>query len=217
MNGQFYLDLSAAAVANGNSWTLVNHSTLNESYGSDFSVTSTLGTFTESPAGTWKRTDGDNTWTFTEGTGVLSLAVTPADPLLAWISTPHLALALRQRPPGWRSAQRRHRKPARICAQERRSIRLQPRHPADRERLRDQPGLHLPAAASTPPAPPRPSNTAASSIPVPGPTCPWWHTRVRSDRGHHRPPRRASSKSSSPCRKAQRQALRPPASGEMSS
>ena len=100
MNGQFYLDLSAAAVANGNSWTLVNHATLNESYGSDFSVTSSLGDFAESPAGTWKRTDGNNTWTFTEGTGVLSLVVAAADPFADWMSTNYPGITSPDNQPG---------------------------------------------------------------------------------------------------------------------
>jgi autotransporter-associated beta strand protein len=100
MNGQFYLDLSSADVANGNSWTLVNHATLNESYGSDFSVTSNLGDFTESPAGTWKRTDGNNTWTFTTGTGELTLAVAPADPFANWMSTNYPAIVSPNNQPG---------------------------------------------------------------------------------------------------------------------
>ncbi|MCB1130831.1 MAG: DNRLRE domain-containing protein, partial [Verrucomicrobiae bacterium] len=52
LNGQFNLDLSLADIADGNSWTLVNHATLNESYGANFSVTSNLGAFTNN-SGTW--------------------------------------------------------------------------------------------------------------------------------------------------------------------
>ncbi|MCB1041224.1 MAG: hypothetical protein KDA94_17065, partial [Acidimicrobiales bacterium] len=60
------------------------HATLNESYGANFSVTSNLGAFTNN-SGTWTLVDGDNTWTFSQSTGVLSLAVASGDPFLAWI------------------------------------------------------------------------------------------------------------------------------------
>lgn len=85
LDGEIFLDLTAAAIANGNSWMLVDHSNLNESYGTNFSVNSSLGAFTNS-SGSWSRADGDNTWTFNQNTGVLTLAVTPSDPFLAWIN-----------------------------------------------------------------------------------------------------------------------------------
>jgi autotransporter-associated beta strand protein len=86
LNGRFDLDLSAAAIADGNSWTLVDHATLAEGYGSDFFVTSNLGTFGNN-AGVWSLEEGDNTWSFDTGTGVLSLAVEPSDPFASWMST----------------------------------------------------------------------------------------------------------------------------------
>ena len=69
--GDFNINLTGAAIANGNSWTLVNVASLTEAFDSTFTV---IG-FTESTPGIHTFVDGDNTWTFTESTGVLSLAV----------------------------------------------------------------------------------------------------------------------------------------------
>lgn len=68
LNGDFTLDLSGAAIANGNSWTLVDTAT--KSFGATF----TLNGFTET-ADVHTKVAGSQTWTFTESTGVLSLAV----------------------------------------------------------------------------------------------------------------------------------------------
>jgi autotransporter-associated beta strand protein len=86
LNGRFHLDLSAADIADGNSWTLVDHATLAEGYGSDFFVTSNLGAFSNN-AGVWSLEEGDNTWSFDTVTGVLMLAVEPSDPFASWMST----------------------------------------------------------------------------------------------------------------------------------
>jgi fibronectin-binding autotransporter adhesin len=75
-DGEFVLNLTGANITNGNSWTLVNATTLTDSYGGTFNVSSTLGAFTEL-ANVWTKVDGDNTWTFTESTGVLALGVVP--------------------------------------------------------------------------------------------------------------------------------------------
>lgn len=68
-SGDFEIDTSTAVVANGNSWTLVNAATLNES----FTGTFTVNGFTES-ADVWTKVVGSNTWIFTEATGVLSVS-----------------------------------------------------------------------------------------------------------------------------------------------
>jgi autotransporter-associated beta strand protein len=89
---EIYLDLTAAAIASGNSWMLVDHASVNEFYGSNFSVTSNLGAFTND-SGSWSSTDGDNTWTFNQNTGVLTLTVASADSFLPWINTTWPALS----------------------------------------------------------------------------------------------------------------------------
>ncbi|RYD23060.1 MAG: hypothetical protein EOP88_05625, partial [Verrucomicrobiaceae bacterium] len=68
LDGDFNIDTSAASTNNGNSWTLVNVGTLTETYGASFSVTG----FTNN-SGVWTKTEGANTWTFTQSTGVLSV------------------------------------------------------------------------------------------------------------------------------------------------
>lgn len=70
LKGFFVIDLTAAAIVNGNSWTLVNTSTLAETFAATFSVAG----FTED-SNVWTKVDGTRTWTFSETTGVLSLAV----------------------------------------------------------------------------------------------------------------------------------------------
>ena len=68
--GDFTIDLSAAAIANGNHWTLVDVTT--RTYDP---LTFTVAGFTKVGVGVHQLVDGANTWTFTESTGVLSLAV----------------------------------------------------------------------------------------------------------------------------------------------
>ena len=77
LDGEIYLDLSGTDTTGGNSWLLVDGSTMTVTYDAvSFSVGSSLaGTFTES-ADVWTLVDGDNTWTFTEATGILSLETT---------------------------------------------------------------------------------------------------------------------------------------------
>jgi autotransporter-associated beta strand protein len=79
-DGDFNIDLSGAAIANGNSWTLVDASL------SDFDlVTFNVVGFTEGPEGVHQLVDGNNTWTFTESTGVLSLSVSAVTGFDSWI------------------------------------------------------------------------------------------------------------------------------------
>ena len=67
LNGDFTIDLGGAALANGNSWTLVDTTTR------IFGATFTVAGWTEA-SDVWTLVDGPSTWTFTEATGVLSLA-----------------------------------------------------------------------------------------------------------------------------------------------
>jgi autotransporter-associated beta strand protein len=69
LNGALNIELTdAAAAPNGTSWLLVDVDNVDEVYGDLFTVSG----FTESPAGTWKKTDGGSVYTFTEGNGTLA-------------------------------------------------------------------------------------------------------------------------------------------------
>lgn len=71
LDGDFIIDTTAATIASGNSWTLVNRTALGAvSFGANFTVTG----FTEN-SNVWTKVDGANTWTFDESTGVLTLTL----------------------------------------------------------------------------------------------------------------------------------------------
>jgi autotransporter-associated beta strand protein len=95
LNGTFFFDLANAGTNDGDFWNIVSVGTLTESYGSLFDVDSTFGSFTDN-AGVWSLVDGNNTWTFTEGTGVLGLAVIP-EPSAALLGGLGLLALLRRR------------------------------------------------------------------------------------------------------------------------
>jgi len=80
--GSFVIDLTNASVSNGNSWPLVNASTLNETYAATFNIPG----FTEA-ADVWTRVDGQRTWTFRESTGQLSLAIIVPGSFNSWIAS----------------------------------------------------------------------------------------------------------------------------------
>lgn len=82
LDGDFNIDTSGASTASGNSWTLVNVGTLAETYGGTFSV---IG-FTNN-SGVWTKTEGANTWTFTQSTGVLSVTGGGGGGYSAWATT----------------------------------------------------------------------------------------------------------------------------------
>jgi uncharacterized repeat protein (TIGR02543 family) len=79
--GQVYLDLSAADASGGNSWNLFNVGsfTTTPDLSSIALVNSTLGAFTESPAGTWELPVTGAKWVFTEANGNLAYVVTATD------------------------------------------------------------------------------------------------------------------------------------------
>lgn len=79
LKGAFTIDLSGAAAANGNSWTLVDVGTLAETYDVSFTVTG----FTQA-SNVWTKADASGTWTFTEASGVLSYTGTAG--FSSWIA-----------------------------------------------------------------------------------------------------------------------------------
>jgi fibronectin-binding autotransporter adhesin len=85
LDGAFDIDLTAAATApDSTSWLLVDVNNVEETFDTHFTVTS----FTESPAGTWSKTDGGNTYTFTENDGLLvKTAAAPTNTYANWLTT----------------------------------------------------------------------------------------------------------------------------------
>lgn len=79
IDGDFILDLSGAAIANGNSWTLVDTAT------KTFDATFTIPGFTKS-GNVHTKVVGTQTWTFSEATGVLSLSVSGGSGFDSWIA-----------------------------------------------------------------------------------------------------------------------------------
>ncbi|MDB2506107.1 right-handed parallel beta-helix repeat-containing protein [Opitutales bacterium] len=71
-NGTFIINTATANLTDGNSWVLVDLSSLEESFGNSFAVQG----FTNS-SDNWTRIDGNRIWTFMEATGVLTLSNNP--------------------------------------------------------------------------------------------------------------------------------------------
>jgi fibronectin-binding autotransporter adhesin len=72
LDGEFVFDLTGAGTTVADSWTIVDVATLSESYGGTFTVSSTLGPFTNS-SGTWTRSQNSVTYQFVQSTGILSV------------------------------------------------------------------------------------------------------------------------------------------------
>lgn len=95
LNGAFFIDTNNVALADGNSWWLVDTTNLVVTYGGTFSVTGyTLG----SP-GVWTKTDQNRVWTFNQTNGILSLAITPP-PVVTNITTTGSSFDMSQ-PAAW--------------------------------------------------------------------------------------------------------------------
>ena len=85
LNGTLFFRIGSTEITNGNSWTIVDAA----------SVTSNLAgvasfpalSWNESPSGVWKAADGSNTWTYTESTGTLGLAVSAGVTYESWAIT----------------------------------------------------------------------------------------------------------------------------------
>jgi len=82
LDGTFNIDLSGAAIQNGNAWQIVAADLLpTTTYGGTFNIPG----FTE-VSDVWTKVDGANTWTFTEATGVLSLTAPGGADYSSWAS-----------------------------------------------------------------------------------------------------------------------------------
>lgn len=73
LGGTFVFDRSGASIADGNAWTIVGSGFDSLAYGQNFSVSG----FTEETPGQWTLVDAATTWSFSESTGNLTIAVVP--------------------------------------------------------------------------------------------------------------------------------------------
>jgi autotransporter-associated beta strand protein len=82
LNGTLFFKLGGADLTNGNSWTIVDAAggTPNLAGVASFPAL----TWNESPSGVWKAVDGSNTWTYTESSGILDLAVSAGVSYESW-------------------------------------------------------------------------------------------------------------------------------------
>ncbi|MEO5712906.1 MAG: autotransporter-associated beta strand repeat-containing protein [Luteolibacter sp.] len=75
LDGDFSIDLTAAAALTSGTWVLENVTTLTGPYGTSFQVTDTAGTpWTDAGSDKWTKTAGSQTWSFNETTGILTLS-----------------------------------------------------------------------------------------------------------------------------------------------
>jgi autotransporter-associated beta strand protein len=89
-DGTLRINFSNIDATPGNSWTLVNVGTLaGVTYDTTFTVAGGAGAFTETApgSGVWEQVDGTVIWTFTESSGVFSVAPYVAQPFETWINT----------------------------------------------------------------------------------------------------------------------------------
>lgn len=82
LNGTLFFKLGGADLTNGNSWTIVDAASVTSNLAAVASFPAL--TWNESPSGVWKAVDGSNTWTYTESSGTLSLAVGAAATYESW-------------------------------------------------------------------------------------------------------------------------------------
>jgi hypothetical protein len=69
LNGDFNIDLTGAGTTSGDSWRLVDTSTITETFGSTFTVTG----FTDLGSGLWLRNENGVDYYFAEDTGILNV------------------------------------------------------------------------------------------------------------------------------------------------
>ena len=87
LNGAISISFSAVTTTTG-SWPLVNATS--KTFGSSFNVVG----FTPNVDGvTWTKTEGTKLWTFSETSGVLTLAVAPINTFSNWVSTNYPSLS----------------------------------------------------------------------------------------------------------------------------
>lgn len=81
--GDFTIDTSAVTVTAG-SWTLVDVSSLKETFGPTFRV---AGADWSENSNVWTKAEGNKTWSFTEATGMLALTSTGLTAYATWAAT----------------------------------------------------------------------------------------------------------------------------------
>lgn len=89
LNGVFSIDTVAVSNTSG-WWTLVDVTALAESFGSTFSVVTTVDGVDEAwqkSSNVWTKNESGKTWTFTEATGVLALTGSGASAYDTWATT----------------------------------------------------------------------------------------------------------------------------------
>jgi autotransporter-associated beta strand protein len=82
LNGTLFFKLGGADLTNGNSWTIVDAAGVTSNLAGVASFPAL--TWNESPSGVWKAMDGSNTWTYSESSGRLELAVTAGATYESW-------------------------------------------------------------------------------------------------------------------------------------
>ncbi len=84
LDGELVFDLTGAGTTVGDSWSIIDVGSLNESYGGSFSVSSTEGPFSETD-GVWSISENGQTYEFSQATGVLEVISTGAEtPFELW-------------------------------------------------------------------------------------------------------------------------------------
>ncbi|MFC5050396.1 PEP-CTERM sorting domain-containing protein [Rubritalea spongiae] len=96
LGGTFNLDLTGASTTLGDSWILVDATNLTETYENTFSLSSTLGSFTEN-SGVWSISENGIGYEFSETTGLLTAVAIPEPSSTALIGLGSLTLILRRR------------------------------------------------------------------------------------------------------------------------
>jgi autotransporter-associated beta strand protein len=77
LNGDFRFDLTGAGTTIGNTWSIVDVSSLSETFGGTFQVFSTLGSFTNN-SGVWSITENSVTYEFSQSLGTLTVIPEPS-------------------------------------------------------------------------------------------------------------------------------------------
>ncbi len=75
LNGTFLFNVHNAELTTGNTWHLVDTSSLPVTYGASFALTGFSVGAGDAGSRTWTRVTGNNTWTYTEATGMLALSI----------------------------------------------------------------------------------------------------------------------------------------------
>ncbi len=94
LGGILHLDLSLAALQDGNSWQVID--TTGPTDWTGIQVTSTAGAFSKNGE-FWTRSEGDHNWSLSQGTGVLSLSIVPEPGHASLLLLGGAAFALRRR------------------------------------------------------------------------------------------------------------------------